>query len=54
MNYDLVVKNAMIYDGIGSSAFPGNVAISAGKIAAVDGAMLHGKREIDAGGLALA
>ncbi|MBV8360168.1 MAG: amidohydrolase family protein [Deltaproteobacteria bacterium] len=54
MNYDLVVKNAMIYDGTGSSARPGSVAISAGKIAAVDEAMLHGKREIDAGGLALA
>src|SRR5229473_3800784 len=54
MNYDLVINNAMVYDGTGSAARPGSVAISAGKIAAVDGAMLHGKREIDAGGLALA
>src|SRR5215472_10326348 len=54
MNYDLVVKNAMIYDGTGSDARPGSVAISGGKIAIVDAGILHGKREIDAGGLALA
>ena len=44
----------MIYDGTGSAACPGSVAISAGKIAAVDRGIAHGKREIDAGGLALA
>ncbi|MBV8454939.1 MAG: amidohydrolase family protein, partial [Deltaproteobacteria bacterium] len=54
MNYDLVINNAMIYDGTGLAARPGSVAISGGKIAAVDGAMLRGKREIDAGGSALA
>jgi N-acyl-D-amino-acid deacylase len=54
MNYDLVIKKTLIYDGTGSAAFPGSVAISAGKIAAVDGAILHDKREIDADGLALA
>jgi N-acyl-D-amino-acid deacylase len=54
MNYDLVIKNAMICDGTGSPAQPGNVAISEGKIAAIDRAILHGKREIEADGLALA
>jgi N-acyl-D-amino-acid deacylase len=53
MNYDLVIKNAMIYDGTGWAGRPGSVAISARKIAAVDGDILHGRREIDADGLAL-
>jgi N-acyl-D-aspartate/D-glutamate deacylase len=54
MSYDLVIKNAVIYDGMGAAARPGSVAISEGKIAAIDGTILHGKREIDADGLALA
>jgi N-acyl-D-amino-acid deacylase len=54
MNYDLVINNAMIYDGAGSAARHGAVAISAAKIAAVDRGIVHGKREIDAHGLALA
>jgi N-acyl-D-aspartate/D-glutamate deacylase len=54
MNYDLVIRNAMIYDGTGAAARSGSVAISDGKIAAVDHSSLHGKREVDAGGLALA
>jgi N-acyl-D-aspartate/D-glutamate deacylase len=36
MNYALVINNALIYGGTGSAARPGAVAISAGKIAAVD------------------
>jgi N-acyl-D-aspartate/D-glutamate deacylase len=54
MNYDLVIGDAMIYDGTGSAPQPGNVAISDGMIAAIDGSALHGKHEIDARGLALA
>ena len=54
MNYDLVIKNAMIYDGAGSAGRSGSVAISEGKIAAAKESILHGRREIDAGGLALA
>jgi N-acyl-D-aspartate/D-glutamate deacylase len=54
MNYDLVINNAMIYDGTGSPARPGSVAVSEGKIAAIDRTISHGTREIDADGLALA
>jgi len=53
MNYDLVIKNAMIYDGTGSAGRSESVAISDGKIAAVDESNLRGRREIDAAGLAL-
>ena len=33
--YDLIIKNGMIVDGSGSKAFPGEVAVKDGKIAAV-------------------
>jgi N-acyl-D-amino-acid deacylase len=54
MNYDLVIKNAAIYDGTGSTAMSGSVAVAGGRIAAIDGGALHGRREIDADGMALA
>jgi len=54
MNCDLVINNAMIYDGSGSAARFGSVGTVDGRIAAIDRAILHGKREIDASGLALA
>jgi hypothetical protein len=32
MNYDLVISNAMIYDGTGSSARPGNERYQQGRL----------------------
>jgi N-acyl-D-amino-acid deacylase len=53
--YDIVVRNGTIYDGRGGAPFSGDVAIAGDSIAAVgllaDG---RGRREIDAGGLAVA
>src|SRR5581483_9675616 len=54
MKYDLVINNAIIYDGTGAAAQPGSVALSDGKIAAVDRSHLDGQRKINADGLALA
>ncbi|MCH6559699.1 D-aminoacylase, partial [candidate division KSB1 bacterium] len=34
-DYDIVIRNGMIYDGSGLAPFPGDVAISADTIAAV-------------------
>lgn len=53
--YDLVIRNAMIYDGSGAAPVAGGVAINADTIAAV-GKLENavGKREIDAQGLAVA
>ena len=53
--FDVLIKNALIYDGSGSPAFCGDVAIAAGKIAAV-GQNLQGsaKKTVEANGLALA
>lgn len=53
--FDLVIKNALIYDGSGAAAFHGNVAVKDGKIAMVTKEPLEGATEtIDAHGLALA
>jgi N-acyl-D-amino-acid deacylase len=48
-DYDLIIRNARIVDGTGSPAFPGDVAITGGKIAAV-GKLANAKaaRTIDA------
>jgi N-acyl-D-aspartate/D-glutamate deacylase len=54
MSYDLVIKNASIVDGVGSLAWPGSVAVAAGKIVAVEKDLSGGKRELDAGGMTLA
>lgn len=53
--YDLVIRNAMIYDGSGAAPAAGEVAINADTIAAV-GKLENavGKREIDAQGMAVA
>ena len=50
---DLLIKNALIYDGSGSPAFYGNVGIMDGKIAAVGGDLLEAAEIVDAQGLAL-
>ncbi len=53
--YDLIIKNALIIDGSGEAGFGGDVAVTAGKIAAVgeqiDGAATE---TVDAAGLVLA
>ncbi len=53
--YDLVIRNAMIYDGSGAAPVAGEVAINADTIAAV-GKLENavGKQEIDARGMAVA
>ena len=51
--YDVVIRNAMIYDGSGSKPFPGDVAIDADRIAYVGAPRaLKGHSEIDAHGQA--
>lgn len=49
--FDIVIKNAMIVDGSGRKAFPGEIAIQNGKIAKI-GTVIDqpGKQEIDADG----
>jgi len=48
--YDLVIRNALIVDGTGSPAFPGDLAVSNGRISAVGHVSGSGKKEIDAQG----
>ena len=38
---DLVIRNALIYDGSGNEAFSGNVGIQDGKIVAVTDELLE-------------
>ena len=52
--YDLIIRNGTIVDGTGAAPFTGDIAISAGKVAAVSPVgQLTGdaKREVDATGL---
>ena len=53
--FDLLIQNALIYDGSGKPAFYGNVAVTDGKITAV-GADVSGEaaKTVDAKGLSLA
>jgi len=52
--FDLVIKNALIYDGSGAAPFWGNVGIAEGKIVAVTSEPLaNGTHEVDAQGLCL-
>jgi N-acyl-D-amino-acid deacylase len=53
--YDVVIRNGMIYDGSGKPAFRGDVAINGDMIVAVGNiGQARGKSEIDAAGLAVA
>ena len=51
--YDILIKNAVIYDGSGADAFSGSVAVKDGRIAAVGEAGGDSARVIDAAGRAL-
>ncbi len=50
MNYDLVIRNGTIVDGLGGAPYSGDVAVSDGVIVAVGTVSGHGDREIDATG----
>jgi len=53
--FDLIIQNALIYDGSGSAAFHGSVGINNGKIACVSRECLSGAvTVVDAEGLSLA
>ncbi|HEX9163850.1 MAG TPA: D-aminoacylase, partial [Thermoanaerobaculia bacterium] len=53
--YDVVIRNGVIYDGSGSAPRRGDLAMTADRIAAIASAgTLHGKSEVDAHGLAIA
>jgi len=51
--YDLIIKNAEIYDGTGADSFIGDVAVQNGKIAAIGTDLGSAKQTVDAQGLAL-
>jgi len=50
--HDLVIRGALILDGLGSEPFHADLAVKDGRIAAI-GRSLSGKETVDAGGLAL-
>lgn len=53
--YDVILRNGMLYDGSGSSPFVGDIAISGDTIAAIgDLKSAQGKTELDAGQMAIA
>lgn len=53
--YDVVIKNGMIYDGSGQPSYAGSVAIDGDRIVALgDLGQARGRTEIDAEGLAIA
>ena len=51
--HDLVVRNALIYDGLGGAATHGAVAVTDGRIAAVGEGVGAGREVVNADGLAL-
>ena len=52
--HDLVIRNALLVDGLGNPARPGSLAVAGGRIAAVGGDVGAGRQSVDAEGLALA
>jgi len=52
-NYEVVIRNGMVYDGSGGAPVRADVAMKGDRIQAI-GANLRGKTEIDAGGMAVA
>ena len=52
--FELIIQNALIYDGTGNAPFIGNIAVKDGKIAAVSTEDLgSAQKVVDAHGLAL-
>lgn len=51
--FDLVIRNAMLYDGTGDPPRAGSLAVQGGRIAAIGDDLGPGHRDIDAQGLAL-
>ncbi len=55
IQYDLIIRNGIIYDGTGDTPFKGDVAISGDTVAAMGNlAKVKGRVEVDAEGLAVA
>ncbi len=53
--FDVIIRNGTLYDGSGTKSFVGDIAIQADTIAAIgDLKDAHGKKEMDATGLAVA
>ena len=52
--HDLVIRNALLVDGLGGPPRHGSLAVAGGSIAAVGGDVGAGRQSLDAGGLALA
>ena len=51
--HDLVIKNALLFDGSKAPGRRASLAVADGRIAAIGADVGGGKREIDADGLAL-
>jgi N-acyl-D-aspartate/D-glutamate deacylase len=51
--YDLVIRNGLVYDGSGGAPFEADIAISGNRIARVGRVAARGAEEIDARGLAV-
>jgi len=51
VSYDLIVRDGTVIDGSGRPGFRADIAVTGGKIAALDASGEKGRREIDAGGL---
>ena len=52
--HDLVIKNAVIVDGLGTPSYTGDLAVSDGRIAALGAVVGEGRETVDADGLTLA
>ena len=52
--HDLVIRNAMLFDGTGAPGRRASLAVTEGRIAAIDRDVGRGRREIDGDGLTLA
>jgi N-acyl-D-aspartate/D-glutamate deacylase len=51
--FDLVIRNATLFDGTGAPGVAGSLAVQDGRIAAVGSGLGAARREVDASGLAL-
>ena len=51
--YDLLIKNAKIYDGTGADLMEGNIWVEDGKVAGFGADMPEAREVVDADGLAL-